>query len=506
MPAGSNTLPILAPQTLASVSNRWIVPLDYTYDFSQPLTNIITAVVTAPGDARTNNNALSVYMDALTFQIGVYTGTFWQYTIPGDMSFYEHLNILFSRLNRKLGDAVFPRSPQGILDRYRVDNVYMGTHADITVSFAREPHPYYTAKSYFSVGVGGGGFRNYPYYFIGHTFNWNNVGIFSIMGMDAFIHEAGHMTQLPDIYNFNLPPEYNHITGERILCDWMEPPGKENIMRDPYAGDNSIFTEYESIAANFQPGEQRPVTPEMINAGPGNTNWGYMFRDIQTNVEIRIYYTDGRELLGVPVNVYRSMYTGHASLEFSAPPNVTGTYISGFMFDPDFMQASTMEAKVENCYMVEIQGQDNSYHYVLDLPHFNYLFWLGQEKTACFHFTNAYTTIDISSVSINGGAPVTDDPEVMLNIDVPGTALLMRISNDEAGIDTAPLQTFNSTVLWSLPPDNATHTVYVQVVSADYVPSALVTSAIQLIPEPVAGMLVLVICFAVCNREVRRNP
>ena len=89
---GSQVMPALPPNSYGLASNRWIVPGDYTYDFSQPLTNMLSAVITADNDARTNNNVLSVYMDALTYQFVLYTGTFCRYTIPDSTSIYDHLN------------------------------------------------------------------------------------------------------------------------------------------------------------------------------------------------------------------------------------------------------------------------------------------------------------------------------------------------------------------------------------------------------------------------------
>jgi hypothetical protein len=482
---GSVLMPSLAPQALAVTSNRWIVPDTYSYDFSQPLTNSITAEISVQGDIRTNNNILSVYMDALTFQIGVYTGTFWQYTVPGDMSFYERLNILVARLNRKLGDAVFHRAPYGILDRYRVDMVYI--NSVVMESFNME-HVNHTTKSYFSEGTGGGGFMNYHYYFIGHTFIWGGNGIFSTMGMDAFIHEAGHSLQAPDIYNFNLQGKFNYVNpGVTVNCTWMDPPGKIDIMRYPYSGELSVFTEYEAIALNLQPGIQRKVTPEMIAAGPGNTNFGYMYRDLPQNVEIKLYHTDGRELEGIPISVYRGflVYDGAwPNLCFTNIPYYQGTYESGYRFDPDFAQVSSFAGKMSNCYQVAAYGGVHDYYYILDFPRFNYMYWLGYTNTAVFTYTNQYDTAEISEVLINNGSVYTLDPNVMVDISIDNAVGSMRLGNSEEDMYAAQWQPYASNVQWQLVPELGWHTVFVQVTSLDFVPSYTAKAAIEFIPEP----------------------
>jgi hypothetical protein len=493
MPVGSNTLSTLAPQALATASNRWIVPLDYTYDFSQPLTNILTAVITAPGDTRTNNNTLSVYMDALTFQIGVYTGTFWQYTIQDDMSFYERLNILFARLNRKLGDAGFSQSSHGILDRYRIDTVYISHNKMEGLYYT---HPYQTIRSYFSEEGGGGGYYNYPYYFIGHTFKWGNNGIFSVMGMDAFIHEAGHATQLPDIYNFNVQGKYNFINpGVAVPCDWMDPPGKFDIMRSPYNGENSVFTIYEALGANLQPGIQRPVPPSMIG-GPGGTNFGYIFRDLPQLVEFKLYHSDGRELDGVPMQTYRGSLIKEGifpNLCFADNVYHQGTYHNGYTFDPQFVQLESFEGKMTNCFQVVVRGTSNEYFHVLDMPRFNYMYWMGHTSTVTFVHTNTYVTSDITAFTINDGETWTEQRYVTLALDITAPPRRMKVANSIDEIIGGNWMPYGNPIGWTLPDVLGWHTVCVQVISHDFVPSEIATARIELIPEPCV-LLALLSC------------
>jgi hypothetical protein len=503
--AGSNDLPAVLPQSLVAVSNRWIVPATYSYDFSKPLTNLISAEIISAADARTNNNALSVYMDALTFQIGIYTGTFWQYTVPGDMSFYERINILFARLNRKLGEAVFPRSPHGMLDRYRIDTMYISHN---TMEGYGYSHVNHSVRSYFSEDTWGGGFYNYPYYFIGHTFKWGDSGIFSTSGMDAFIHEAGHATQLPDIYNYNLQGKYNDVNpGVDVPCDWMDPYNKDDIMRSPYNGDKSVFTEYESIAANLQPGIQRKVTPEMIG-GPGGTNFGYMFRDLPQLVEIKLYTTDGRELEGIPVHTYRGsliMDGSWPNLCFRDAPYHQGTYYDGYTFDPRFVQLESFEGKMTNCFQVAVRGISNQYFYVLDQPRFNYMYWLGHTNTATFAFTNSYNTSDISDFTINDGEEWTERRNVTLAFNVTSPPRRMKVANSIDDIPGGEWLPYGNPIGWPLPDVLGWHTVCVQVISYDFVPSEIATARIELIPEPgvtvYAVLLFLATGISLCRKR-----
>ena len=62
----------------------WTVPENYTYDFTRPLTNKLSVVMSYQGSARDNNrsnDSKEIFLDAMTFRVKVYTNTFWKYTV-----------------------------------------------------------------------------------------------------------------------------------------------------------------------------------------------------------------------------------------------------------------------------------------------------------------------------------------------------------------------------------------------------------------------------------------
>jgi hypothetical protein len=241
------------------------------------------------------------------------------------------------------------------------------------------------------------------------------------------------------------------------------------------------------------PGIQRKVTPEMIG-GPGGTNFGYMFRDLPQHVKIKLYNTDGRELEGIPVHTYRGSLVMDGSWPNLCFKNETyhqGIYDNGYMFEPFFVQHESFAGKMSNCFQVAVRGASNEYFYVLDHPRFNYMYWLGHTNTATFTFTNSYVTSDISNLTINDGEDCSKQRSVALAFDVTAPPIRMKVANSIAAITGAEWQPYANPINWSLPDVPGCHTVCVQVISHDFVPSEIATARIELSPESTAVKSIL---------------
>ncbi|MBR6463214.1 hypothetical protein IKS73_08765, partial [bacterium] len=246
----------------------WTVPENYTYDFTRPLTNKLSVVMSYPGSTRdnnTSNNSKEIFLDAMTFCVKVYTNTFWKYTVKGNSpkSFYDNLEDTVKFMNGRYDAMSYPLAPYGIIDRYRVDHVELMNVAKDPTRFQGNEN-YYTTISY-SEGDDYGGYLGNPYDWIGQTFIWNGNGVFSTMGHGALCHETGHSLCFPDTYRFNMPAEKNKVFGEAYTCNWADPKGKEDMMRYCYNGTKDVFTELECATINLKAGSQRRYPPEMHN-------------------------------------------------------------------------------------------------------------------------------------------------------------------------------------------------------------------------------------------------
>ena len=392
--AGKTSL-ALDGKGFAASKLKWTVPADYRYDFSKPLTNCLEVVLSYPDgkkDRNAINDSLKICLDALVFSVKVNNKTFAQYTDPEGLSFFDRLNRNIAWMNDRFGSAKYPLAPWGIIDRYRVDRVEL-TDDEIEKDL-EHGDPNATTRLFFMEGGKMGAFYNAPYYWIGQTFFYVSGGvtngIFSQMGIGAVTHEAGHSLQLPDTYMFDLSEDKNHVTHERISCDWMDTDGKIDIMRYPYNG-NSAFTELSAVAANTQSGVFRRHTPEVMKID-GKLSLGWMFRCLPKKIGVRFFAKKGQELPdGLPVKFYRA---DRSSYYIEVPNDdivLDTTYKKGgVFFEPDFEVKENANIG-KNTFLVCLEQKDRKHAVLLDQLRFNYRYIKGETETQIFSFTNDFS-------------------------------------------------------------------------------------------------------------------
>ncbi|MBO7542408.1 hypothetical protein J6T93_00650, partial [bacterium] len=415
-------------------SFTWTVPENYTYDFTRPLTNMLSVAMSYSGSARDNNrsnDSKEIFLDAMTFRVKVYTNTFWKYTVKGrsPKSFYDNLEDTIQFMNGRYAAMSYPLAPYGIIDRYRVDHVEM-------MNVAKDPtrfegcEDYYTTVSY-SEGDDYGGYLGNPYDWIGQTFLWNGNGVFSTMGHGAVCHETGHSFGFPDTYRFNMPAANNKVFGEAYTCNWADPKGKEDIMRYCYNGTRDVFTELECATINLHAGEQRRYPPEMHN---GKKGW--MFSLLPTNICVKVFGEGGREISGATIDIYRGTGSGYELAFGNTRPSYTLTYDQGAKFKPSYSYDNNN--LYANSFIFKLPGEDKSNYKIIDSLRLNYEFLKGQTDTAYFYFTNtAYKVAEPTSIVINDGSGTTYTYENELHLAYPANATKIRWAYSEAGLQNA---------------------------------------------------------------------
>ena len=394
----------MGSEPFAASSLKWTVPADYRYDFTKTLTNCLEVAVSYPGgveDRVRENDSLKICLDALVFSVKINNGTFRKYTDPEGLSFFDRLNHNIRWMNERFAAAVYPLSPCGIIDRYRVDRVEF-TDDEVEPDL-EHGDPCATTRLYFNEGGKMGAFYNAPYYWIGQTFFFVSGavtnGIFSQMGVGAVTHEAGHSLQLPDTYIFDLDADRNHVTHEKIPCDWMDANGSIDIMRYPYSF-NSRFTELSAVAANTQSGVFRRHTPEVMNID-GKQSLGWMFRCLPKKIGVRFFTKSGRELPeGIPVKFYRA---DRSSYYVEVPENdvVLDTVYKkgGVFFSPEFEIRENPNVG-KNTFLVCLELPVGKRAFMLDQLRFNYRYIKGERETQLFSFTNDFSEAAVSSTRI----------------------------------------------------------------------------------------------------------
>ena len=412
----------------------WTVPENYTYDFTRPLTNKLSVTMSYKNAARDNNrsnDSKEIFLDAMTFNVKVYTNTFWKYTVKGNSpkSFYDNLEDTIKFMNGRYAAMTYPLAPYGIIDRYRVDHVELMNTAKDPTRFQGNEN-YYTTVSY-SEGDDYGGYLGNPYDWIGQTFLWYDNGVFSTMGHGALCHETGHSFGFPDTYRFNMSAENNKVFGEAYTCAWGDPKGKEDIMRYCYNGTKDVFTELECATINLKAGSQRRYPPEMHNGVKG-----WMFACLPTNICIKVYGENDHELCLAEILIYRGTGSGYELAFGNTTPSYTLTYDQGARFKPSYSYDNNN--LYYNSFIFKLPGDDKSDYKIIDSLRLNYEFLRGQSDVCVFSFTNAnYKAAEPTSIVINDGSGITYTHENELHLKYPSNASKIRWAYSEAGLSSA---------------------------------------------------------------------
>ena len=445
-------------------SFTWTVPDNYTYDFTRPLTNMLSVTMSYSGSVRDNNrsnDSKEIFLDAMTFRVKVYTNTFWKYTVkgPSPKSFYDNLEDTIQFMNGRYAAMSYPLAPYGIIDRYRVDHVEM-------MNVAKDPtrfegcEDYYTTVSY-SEGDDYGGYLGNPYDWIGQTFLWNGNGVFSTVGHGAVCHETGHSFGFPDTYRFNMPAANNKVFGEAYTCNWADPKGKEDIMRYCYNGTKDVFTELECATINLHAGEQRRYPPEMHN---GKKGW--MFSLLPTNLCVKVYGEGGHEICGPTIEIYRGTGSGYELAFGNTRPSYTLTYDQGAKFKPSYSYDNNN--LYANSFIFKLPGEDKSNYKIIDSLRLNYEFLKGQTDTAYFYFTNtAYKVAEPTSIVIGDGSDITYAHENVLHLTYPENAAKIRWANSEGDLSSAEWLDISDDIEIFLD-KNGKQSLYFQILSSDF--------------------------------------
>ena len=445
-------------------SFTWTVPENYTYDFTRPLTNMLSVTMSFSGSTRDNNrsnDSKEIYLDAMTFNVKVFTNTFWKYTVKGSSpkSFYDNLEDTIKFMNTRYAAMTYPLAPYGIIDRYRVDHVEMMNVAKDPTRFQGNEN-YYTTVSY-SEGDDYGGYLGNPYDWIGQTFLWYDNGVFSTMGHGALCHETGHSFCFPDTYRFNMSAENNKVFGEAYTCAWADPKGKEDIMRYCYNGTKDVFTELECATINLHAGEQRRYPPEMHN---GKKGW--MFSLLPTNICVKVFGEGGREISGATIDIYRGTGSGYELAFGNTRPSYTLTYDQGAKFKPSYSYDNNN--LYANSFIFKLPGDDKSNYKIIDSLRLNYEFLKGQTDTAYFYFTNtAYKVAEPTSIVIGDGSDITYAHENVLHLTYPENAAKIRWASSEGDLSSAEWLDISDDIEIFLD-KNGKQSLYFQILSSDF--------------------------------------
>lgn len=283
-----------------------------------------------------SNNSLEIFTDAISvgfyveqdlydffhenqFKLGVGANT-WE----------DWANRQVNMWNDMFANAIYPETPNGVLDRIRLDKVtIVGNGALPLAGGLPGNHPNYNDRSVDLIW----GFPSTVNYSDVTTVSTNNHFFYE----GSLIHELGHARYLVDAYGFNTshnPDAGNNIAieecGELVAGSSLMPFQVFDITyltkyQGLMASDYTYVDRYSAVAMNLIAGHR--ATLGNYNA-PGNI--GEFMNDFPTQNELTVKNMDGDPLPGANIKVYQATngtgwYNKHFDntfdLEFTADAN-----------------------------------------------------------------------------------------------------------------------------------------------------------------------------------------
>lgn len=199
----SGTLPSVEPGGRTSATYQWTWDSewnDHTIKFVADPDNLVAEI-------RENNNSREDRVNALSFRIHVWQSVYdWFKTEAPEMNpqiagFEDWIQNQIGSINRMFQEAVYPSSPNGILERVRLDEVV------VEPNDAEDPDPnacHAPANEQWDCRWGFGP-KEYPRIFVEERPDFISQPYTWVM------HEFGHQMGLIDIYQLFLDKERNHV-------------------------------------------------------------------------------------------------------------------------------------------------------------------------------------------------------------------------------------------------------------------------------------------------------
>jgi hypothetical protein len=277
------------------------------------------------------NNRLLVYSNALG--VGLYVErTFWdgiRRTIRnsniGASTFDDWMQLQIRRFNEMAAYAIYPETPRGVLDRWRVDEIHIVDDAALPLV-----PPYTEAKDWGAPPQAFAGL--YPnvldhtvdmqWGFPADTVNHWIAGPWTMVAGNSFIHELGHARTMVDSYAWNLS------TQDEIRLDPAPPVIFSTYYDSREHGlmhfDWGHIDRYHAVVMNLMAG-RRAI------AGNYNEPWdlGWFLNDLPERNRVRLIRPDGTAIANRDVRVFRA--SGETLVDWQDRP-----YSMVFDAEPDF--------------------------------------------------------------------------------------------------------------------------------------------------------------------------
>ncbi|MFC2139197.1 hypothetical protein ACFLR4_00925 [Bacteroidota bacterium] len=400
-----------------------LIDFNWNWTFDRHEIEFIIDPLNKLEEGKEENNSLSFFTDAITVGFYVEQSVYDYYLNYYSPSYYENgtlddwLHKQIDRLNLMCEDAVYNTSPEGVIDRFRIDKItIVGDGALPLVPLTNIPpedaspgtHP--NIEDY-SVDIQWG-FTAEGLSANKKDADLSKTSIFHIDGQ-TLLHELGHARYLTDVYAFRLyhgvysdsvlvkengdliagspymPGIIVHYTGPQGSGEGLTlyRTGIEGLMNQSY----SFMDQHSAVALNLIAG-QRAVCGNYNEP----CNIGCYLNDLPSQNRLTLKSNDGSILAGAEVEIYQAegvpgsgtFYSRRidniADLHFTADGN--GQILIGRNpFSSDVIEQDWEVSNTTAVIRVEFNGSVG--YNILDVSDFNLAYWEGSTGQADYEVT-----------------------------------------------------------------------------------------------------------------------
>jgi CARDB len=343
------------------------------------------------------NNSLLIYSDALTVGFWV-EQTFWetiQETLKraeiGCTTFEDWMQSRIRQFNEMAELAIYPETPKGVLDRWRIDEIHIVADGALPISsvpdegtFGVDPQKYgipFPDSKDRSIDMQWG----YPSF----TIDWfKNNDAWPLL-YDSLVHELGHARYLIDVYAWSVSAQNDAIginpAPPSSQYGWYHVNPEHGLMNTSYG----FIDRYSAVALNRIAGRRAILgnynEPQNIgsflNDLPAENRIVLQTPDGKTfpNKRVRIYRASGKKDPDWASHVYQLKIDNKPDLEFVTDSN--GTILVGRNpFSRDKLISGINE--INTLAIVELIDGKKSHWGYLESREFNLAYWRGEIEFA----------------------------------------------------------------------------------------------------------------------------
>jgi hypothetical protein len=371
------------------------------------------------------NNALNIDSDAVTIALYV-ERTYWDVFSAnvvevkiGASTFDDWAQKQVRRFNEMAVRAIYPETPNGVLDRWRIDEIHVVDDGALPLT-----SPFPEARDW---GASPGSYATlYPnvadhsvdmqWGFPSNTVSFWEWTPWILMIGNSYVHEFAHARTMIDVYAWDISVSFDQVrltVPPPHVNDWIWTTRQQGLMKF----DWGHLDRYSAAAMNRMTGWRARL-------GNYNEPWdlGWFLNDLPAKNRLRLIRTDGSAISNASVNLYRPtgeqtdyVTRGAYSLTFDAAPYATlkSDPNGEIVLERNPFSDVPIIARVDQFNGVDILEIDDAgkrrWAY-LDSLSFNLAYWSGQTEEAT-HVVMADAPL---CFDLLGPAAVTPAPEELV--------------------------------------------------------------------------------------------